>query len=218
MKLKKGEQAIVISGLVQNKLYGSAFWDAQDGMGRFVGKVMTVDSVYEDKYRMLEDGGEWAWTDDMLEPVSKREKGLSALMSDMHLGAAVMPFYGGFRGGKSWLGELLSLRGAITKDYQTHVLGEWKPKPYGECGNAELLNKLGIEKVVFSKKLGRAITIVRLTDGREGKATQAVNDEPDWMIGFGQAYFKALVGKERIKTLVGWIEKKGVYIKGGEKK
>jgi len=202
MRYKVGDRVRVKSGLEHYQKCGDFYFNGTDGMDKWLGKIMTIGIVDRDHYHMKEDNRSWAWAEEMLEAVTAHsciDEFESLLAMDkikIDYGRAMRPpsfvSIGGYGAGKSWP----------------------EKKAYGDCGNSELLSKLGIKKVVFSKKLGRAVTFIQLKDGRTGRATQSKDDCPDWQIGFGQAYFKALVGKERFKTLVGWIEKKGKYIKG----
>lgn len=65
MKYKVGDKVKVRSDLKEDTMYGSQTF--VDGMVKYMGKIMTVKQVYDKCYRLEEDGGKWAWTNEMFE-------------------------------------------------------------------------------------------------------------------------------------------------------
>lgn len=66
MKYKVGDKVKVRSDLRVGKSYGDAFvYD----MSKFRGKIVTIESVWKQGYRIEEDA--YWWTDEMLEPVEE---------------------------------------------------------------------------------------------------------------------------------------------------
>lgn len=67
MKYKVGDKVKVRSDLRVGKRYGEHTF-AHD-MFKFMGKIVTIESVWEQSYRIEEDA--YWWTDEMLEPVEE---------------------------------------------------------------------------------------------------------------------------------------------------
>ena len=67
MKYKVGDKVKVRSDLRVGKSYGEHTF--VHGMFKFMGKIVTIESVWEQGYRIEEDA--YWWTDEMLEPVEE---------------------------------------------------------------------------------------------------------------------------------------------------
>lgn len=71
MKYKVGDKVKVRSDLKINRDYGSQAFVRE--MSQYIGKVVTIKETYSNKYNIEEDGGEWFWTDEMLEGLAEDE-------------------------------------------------------------------------------------------------------------------------------------------------
>ena len=67
MKFKVGDKVRVRKDLEVDKRYGSHVF--VDGMQNYRGKVMEVESIWNDEYYLKETVQDWAFTDEMLEPI-----------------------------------------------------------------------------------------------------------------------------------------------------
>ena len=67
MKFKVGNKVRVRKDLEVDKRYGSHVF--VDGMQKYRGKVMEVESIWNDEYYLKETVQDWAFTDEMLEPI-----------------------------------------------------------------------------------------------------------------------------------------------------
>lgn len=67
MKYKVGDKVKVRSDLVSGELYGALY--ARDEMCRLCGEIATIETVYNEYYRIVESG--YCWTEEMLEPVEE---------------------------------------------------------------------------------------------------------------------------------------------------
>lgn len=67
MKYKVGDKVKVRSDLRVGKSYGEHTF--VHDMFKFMGKIVTIESVWEQGYRIEEDA--YWWTDEMLEPVEE---------------------------------------------------------------------------------------------------------------------------------------------------
>lgn len=67
MKFKIGDKVRVRKDLEVDKSYGSHVF--VDCMQKYCGKVMEVESVWNDEYYLKETVQDWAFTDEMLEPI-----------------------------------------------------------------------------------------------------------------------------------------------------
>ena len=94
-------------------------------MQDFCGKVMTISNVNSDYYDMVEDAGEYFWTDEMIEGLVEEEIGLVDTLSSR------------------WVNEFNLPEGYIFKDENGNVINTSKivlekkkkeyPKTYEEC-------------------------------------------------------------------------------------
>ena len=67
MKFKVGNKVRVRKDLEVDKRYGSHVF--VDDMQKYRGKVMEVESIWNDEYYLKETVQDWAFTDEMLEPI-----------------------------------------------------------------------------------------------------------------------------------------------------
>ena len=67
MKYKVGDKVRVRKDLVGGEYYGEVL--ARDNMSRICGETVTIDTVYDWFYRIVEYG--YCWTDEMFEPVEE---------------------------------------------------------------------------------------------------------------------------------------------------
>ena len=67
MHVKVGDKVSVRKDLEVDKRYGSHVF--VDGMQKYCGKVMEVESVWNDEYYLKETVQDWAFTGEMLEPI-----------------------------------------------------------------------------------------------------------------------------------------------------
>lgn len=67
MKYKVGDKVRVRKDLVGGEYYGEVL--ARDNMSRICGETVTIDTVYDGFYRIVEYG--YCWTDEMFEPVEE---------------------------------------------------------------------------------------------------------------------------------------------------
>ena len=67
VKFKVGDKVRVREDLEEDKWYDRQVF--VDGMRKHCGKVMEIKEVWNDSYILKEDEEEWAFTDEMLEPI-----------------------------------------------------------------------------------------------------------------------------------------------------
>ena len=65
MKYKVGDKVRVRSDLKINEDYGLQTFVRE--MSQYIGKVVTIQETYSNKYNIKEDNEEWYWTDEMFE-------------------------------------------------------------------------------------------------------------------------------------------------------
>lgn len=65
MKYKVGDKVRVRSDLKINEDYGLQAFVIE--MSQYIGKVVTIQKTYSNKYNIKEDKGKWYWTDEMFE-------------------------------------------------------------------------------------------------------------------------------------------------------
>lgn len=66
MKYKVGDKVRVRKDLEVGNMYGG--YTFVDSMNEFKGKELTIRKLYPSSYELIEDKGEYGWTDEMLEP------------------------------------------------------------------------------------------------------------------------------------------------------
>ena len=71
MRYKVGDKVKVRSDLENGRLYGEYMID--NDMLRLSGKVITITRVYSDSYQIMEDGGDYRWTDKMFKGLAEGE-------------------------------------------------------------------------------------------------------------------------------------------------
>ena len=71
MRFKVGDKVRVLNDLEVDKMYGSDY--VSPYMVEWLGKIATISIVSGDCYKLDIDGGEWCWTDEMLEEVIGNE-------------------------------------------------------------------------------------------------------------------------------------------------
>lgn len=115
----------------------NSYYNFIEVMRDFCGKVMTISSVNSDYYDMVEDAGEYYWTDEMIEGLVEEEIGLVDILSSR------------------WVNEFNLPEGYIFKDENGNIINATKivlekkkkeyPKTYEECAKimgVELWNTL----------------------------------------------------------------------------
>ena len=65
MRFKVGDKVRVLNDLEVDKMYGSDYVIPE--MVEWLGKIAAISIVGGDYYNLDIDGGEWCWTDEMLE-------------------------------------------------------------------------------------------------------------------------------------------------------
>ena len=73
MKYKIGDKVRVREDLVANQRYGDDVFDPV--MDSFKGQIVSIKTVYKNKYTIEEDCGDWYWTDEMFLPIIKYKIG-----------------------------------------------------------------------------------------------------------------------------------------------
>ena len=71
MKHKVGDKVRIRKDLEVDKMYGSDYVIPE--MVEWLGKIATISIVGGDYYNLDVDGGQWCWTDEMLEEVIGNE-------------------------------------------------------------------------------------------------------------------------------------------------
>jgi hypothetical protein len=67
MKLKVGNKVTVRRDLIDSREQGSNGWYSNYEMITMAGEVVTIFAVKSDHYHIIEDDGEWGWTDEMFD-------------------------------------------------------------------------------------------------------------------------------------------------------
>lgn len=70
MKYKVGDKVRVRKDLVGYSSYGGCSFLRE--MESFIGKVVTIRKVIDEEYTILEDDGEYAWTEEMFEGLAEK--------------------------------------------------------------------------------------------------------------------------------------------------
>ena len=72
MRFKVGDKVRVLNNLEVDKMYGSDYVIPE--MVEWLGKIAAISIVSGDYYKLDIDGGQWCWTDEMLEEVIGNEQ------------------------------------------------------------------------------------------------------------------------------------------------
>ena len=104
MKYKVGDKVRVRKDLVIDSNYGRE--DFVEEMKSFIGKVVTISKVIDEEYMILEDDGDYAWTEEMFEGLANEAPSITKRINEKHniLNGltntdAIKPNYYQYRGG-----------------------------------------------------------------------------------------------------------------------
>ncbi len=104
MKYKVGDKVRVRKDLVVNSNYGKA--DFVGGMKLFIGKVVTISKVIDGDYLILEDYGDYAWTEEMFEEMVIEAPSITKRINNKHNILNGLLNSGGSVGGKRLIEKL----------------------------------------------------------------------------------------------------------------
>ena len=82
MKYKVGDKVRVKKDLVIDSSYGRE--DFVEEMKSFIGKIVTISKVIDEEYMILEDDGDYAWTEEMFEGVANEAPSITKRINDKH--------------------------------------------------------------------------------------------------------------------------------------
>jgi hypothetical protein len=82
MKYKVGDKVRVKKDLVIDSSYGRE--DFVEEMKSFIGKIVTISKVIDEEYMILEDDGDYAWTDEMFEGLANEAPSIAKRINDKH--------------------------------------------------------------------------------------------------------------------------------------
>ena len=82
MKYKVGDKVRVRKDLVVNSCYGKE--DFVREMKSFIGKIVTISKVIDGEYMILEDDGDYAWTEEMFEGLANEAPSIVKRINDKH--------------------------------------------------------------------------------------------------------------------------------------
>jgi hypothetical protein len=82
MKYKVGDKVRVRKGLTVDSCYGRE--DFVEEMKSFIGKIVTISKVIDEEYMILEDDGDYAWTDEMFEGLANEAPSIAKRINDKH--------------------------------------------------------------------------------------------------------------------------------------
>lgn len=82
MKYKVGDKVRVRKDLVIDSNYGRE--DFVEEMKSFIGKVVTISKVIDEEYMILEDDGDYAWTEEMFEGVANEAPSITKRINEKH--------------------------------------------------------------------------------------------------------------------------------------
>ena len=82
MKYKVGDKVRVRKDLVIDSSYGRE--DFVSEMKQFVGKIVTISKMIDEEYMILEDDGDYAWTEEMFEGLANKAPSITKRINDKH--------------------------------------------------------------------------------------------------------------------------------------
>ena len=82
MKYKVGDKVRVRKDLVIDSCYGRE--DFVGEMKSFIGKVVTISKVIDEEYMILEDNGDYAWTEEMFEGLANEAPSITKRINNKH--------------------------------------------------------------------------------------------------------------------------------------
>jgi hypothetical protein len=82
MKFKVGDKVRVKKDLVIDSSYGRE--DFVEEMKSFIGKIVTISKVIDEEYMILEDDGDYAWTEEMFEGFANEAPSIAKRINNKH--------------------------------------------------------------------------------------------------------------------------------------
>jgi hypothetical protein len=82
MKYKVGDKVRVKKDLVIDSSYGRE--DFVEEMKSFICKIVTISKVIDEEYMILEDDGDYAWTEEMFEELANEAPSITKRINDKH--------------------------------------------------------------------------------------------------------------------------------------
>jgi hypothetical protein len=82
MKYKVGDKVRVKKDLVIDSCYGRE--DFVEEMKSFIGKIVTISKVIDEEYMILEDDGDYAWTEEMFEGLANEAPSITKRINNKH--------------------------------------------------------------------------------------------------------------------------------------
>jgi hypothetical protein len=82
MKYKVGDKVRVRKDLAVDYCYGRE--DFVEEMKSFIGKIVTISKVIDEEYMILEDNGDYAWTEEMFEGLANEAPSIVKRINDKH--------------------------------------------------------------------------------------------------------------------------------------
>jgi hypothetical protein len=82
MKYKVGDKVRVRKDLAVGSCYGRE--DFVENMKSFIGKIVTISKVIDEEYMILEDDGDYAWTDEMFEGLANEAPSIVKRINNKH--------------------------------------------------------------------------------------------------------------------------------------
>jgi hypothetical protein len=82
MKYKVGDKVRVKKDLVIDSSYGRE--DFVEEMKSFIGKIVTISKVIDEEYMILEDDGDYAWTEEMFEGLANEAPSIVKRINNKH--------------------------------------------------------------------------------------------------------------------------------------
>ena len=82
MKYKVGDKVRVRKDLVIDSCYGRE--DFVGEMKSFIGKIVTINRVMDEEYMILEDDGDYAWTEEMFEGLANEAPSITTRINNKH--------------------------------------------------------------------------------------------------------------------------------------
>lgn len=218
MKFNVGDKVRVRYGLQYNERYNDVRCD--EHMSRMGGVVLTIKSINMRSYFVKENN--WAWSDEMLEPVSENTKE-DKTMNKFKVGDKVRVRHG-LKHGKSYddlycneimaatAGKVLTIKraGKISYDVEENqwcwndamlepVYEMFKTTPISSTSKSKENNNMNNRKVCYEiidykydDQTGE--TYIKWDDKSETRVKPEAGTEPDQFVGFVTAYAKKAAG------------------------